>query len=49
VKVELATGEGHTLQAELSQEQQGALRLRPGEDVFVRARQQRVFADDYEI
>ena len=49
VNVELATEEGDALQAELSQEQQAGLRLRRGEEVYVRARQKRVFVEDYEI
>jgi sulfate transport system ATP-binding protein len=49
VRVELATEESGRLQAEITQEQQAALRLKRGEDVFVRPRQKRVFVEDYEI
>ncbi len=49
VKVELATEESGRLQAELTQEQQDVLRLKRGEEVFVRPRQKRVFVEDYEI
>ena len=48
VKVELST-EGGPAQAEISQEQYEALHLRRGEDVFVRPRHKRVFAEDYTI
>ena len=49
VKIELALEGGGTAQAELSQEQQAGLRLRSGEEVFVRPREHRVFGGDYEI
>jgi sulfate/thiosulfate transport system ATP-binding protein len=48
VKVELAT-DGGPAQAEISQEQFEGLRLRRGEEVYVRPRQKRVFAEDYTI
>jgi sulfate transport system ATP-binding protein len=48
VKVELST-EGGPAQAEISQEQYEALRLRRGEEIFVRPRHKRVFAEDYTI
>ncbi|HSJ96536.1 MAG TPA: sulfate/molybdate ABC transporter ATP-binding protein, partial [Myxococcota bacterium] len=48
-KVELVTEAGERVQAELSQERHGALRLRAGEAVFVRPRDKRVFAEDYAI
>jgi sulfate transport system ATP-binding protein len=45
VKVELLAERGGTLQAELTQERQRALALVPGDRVFVRPREQRVFGD----
>ena len=48
VKVELST-EGGPAQAEISQEQYETLRLRRGEEVYVRPRHKRVFAEDYTI
>jgi sulfate/thiosulfate transport system ATP-binding protein len=50
VRVELLrTDTGGQIDAELSREQQKRLDLRPGEDVFVRPRQLKVFMDDYAI
>jgi sulfate transport system ATP-binding protein len=48
VKVELTT-DGGPAQAEISQEHYETLRLRRGEEVFVRPRHKRVFAEDYTI
>jgi sulfate transport system ATP-binding protein len=48
-KVELVTDAGERVQAELSQERHRALRLQPGEAVFVRPRDKRIFAEDYAI
>jgi hypothetical protein len=48
VKVELATESGRA-QAEITQEQNDALRLRRGETVYLRPRQRRVFTEDYAI
>ena len=48
VKVELVTDSGRA-QAEISQEQYERLGLERGEEVYVRPRQRRVFAEDYTI
>jgi sulfate/thiosulfate transport system ATP-binding protein len=48
VKVELVTDTGRA-QAEISQEQYERLGLERGEEVYVRPRQRRVFAEDYTI
>jgi sulfate/thiosulfate transport system ATP-binding protein len=48
VKIELVT-EGGPAQAEISQEQYERLELQRGEEVYVRPRQRRVFAEDYTI
>jgi len=49
VKVELRTREGAPVHAELSQERHRVLGLAPGEEVYVRPREARVFRDDYAI
>jgi len=49
VKVELVTEGGGPVQAEISQEQLADLKLEKGEQVWVRPRQKRVFAEDYSI
>jgi sulfate transport system ATP-binding protein len=49
VKVELVTEGGGAVQAEISQEQLADLKLEKGEQVWVRPRQKRVFAEDYSI
>jgi ABC-type sulfate/molybdate transport systems ATPase subunit len=49
VKLELVTQGGGPVQAEISQEQLSELKLERGEEVWVRPRQKRVFAEDYSI
>jgi sulfate transport system ATP-binding protein len=49
VRVELARETGETLQAELSQQRFRELHLAPGDDVFVRPREDRVYIEDYSI